>query len=87
MDHVNRVSEGDRIDSAVGSTPILGRNFHHAAAEAMQRLGFGAHFAHLRGVQRIADVILDSGRKRLHVERESASHVSFFMRYDMPILA
>src|ERR1035437_10072426 len=67
MDHVDRVPDGDRTDSAVGSARILGRNFHHAATETVQRLGLGAHFAHLRGVQRIADVVLDASRKVLHV--------------------
>src|ERR1035437_3454192 len=67
MDHVNRVPDGDRIDSAVGSARIMGRNFHHTAAETMQRLGLGAHFAQLRGVQCIANVVLDAGWKRLHV--------------------
>jgi hypothetical protein len=30
-------------------------------------LAFGAHLAQLRDVQRIADIVLDGSRKRLHV--------------------
>src|SRR5260221_14444320 len=67
MVHVDRDPNGDRIDSVVGSAFIIGGNFHYTAAETMRRLGFGAHFAQLRGVQCITDVVLDASRKRLHV--------------------
>src|SRR5205085_8842249 len=67
MDYVDRIPNGDRIDGAVSSTFIIGRNFHHASAEAMQRLGLGAHFAQLRGVQCVANIVSSASRKRLHV--------------------
>src|ERR1035438_7924838 len=63
VDHVNRFSHRDRIDRAVGSASLMGRNLHHLAAKTMQWLGLNTQFAQLRSVQRIADVVLDAGRK------------------------
>src|SRR5271157_2579249 len=63
VDHVNRFSDRDRIDRAVGSARVIGRNLHHLAAKTMQWLGLGARFAQLRGVERIADVVLDASRE------------------------
>src|SRR5450755_3028437 len=45
MDHVNRITDRDRIDRAVGSACVIGRNLHHLAAEAMQWLGLDTPFA------------------------------------------
>src|SRR5947209_14501606 len=39
VNHVNRFSDGDRIDGAVGSPSVIHRNLHHLAAKAMQWLG------------------------------------------------
>src|ERR1035437_5058323 len=63
VDHVNRFSDRDRIDRALGSAGVIGRNLHHRPAKTMQWLGLNTPFAHLRGVQRIADVVLDASRK------------------------
>ena len=87
MNHVNRFPNGDSIHCAVGSAFIIDRNFHHAAAETMQRLRFGAHFAQLNDVQRIADIVLDASRNDLSLDRESANHLSSFIHLYMPILA
>src|ERR1017187_10397328 len=46
VDHVNRFSNRDRIDCAVGSASVIRRNLHHLAAQTMQRLGFRAPFGH-----------------------------------------
>ena len=55
--------------SWISSDPafIIGGNFHHPAAETIQRLGFGADFSQLGREHRIADVVLNASRKRLHV--------------------
>src|ERR1039458_5451906 len=63
VDHVNRLSDRDRIDRAVGSASVMGRNLHHLAAKTMQWLRLNTQFALLRSVQRIADVVLDASRK------------------------
>src|SRR5258708_28916123 len=63
VDHVNRFSDRDRIDRAVRSASVMGRNLHHLAAKTMQWFGLDTPFAQLRGVQRIADVVLDASRK------------------------
>src|ERR1035441_7690808 len=55
VNHLNRFPDRDRIDRAVGSASVMGRNLHHLAAKAMQWLGLNTQFAQLRGVQRIAD--------------------------------
>src|SRR5450759_1990000 len=63
VDRVNRFSNRDRIDRAVGSARVIHRNLHHLAAKAMQWLGLDTPFAQLRSVQRIADVVLNARRK------------------------
>src|ERR1039457_2659609 len=63
VDHVNRFSNRDRIDRAVGSARVIGRDLHHPAAKTMQWAGLSTPFAQLRSVQRIADVVLDASRK------------------------
>src|SRR5437899_2892351 len=63
VDHVNRFSNRDRIDRAVGSTSVIRRNLHHLAAKTMQWLGLGTPFAQLCRVQRIADVVSNASRK------------------------
>src|ERR1035437_3712535 len=45
VDHVNRFSNRDRIDCAVGSASVIRCNLHHLAAQTMQRLGLRAPFA------------------------------------------
>src|ERR1039457_4611679 len=63
VDHVNRFSNRDRIDRAVGSATVIRRNLHHVAAQTTQWLGLNTPFAQLRGVQRIADIVLNASRK------------------------
>lgn len=67
MDHVDRVSDGDRVDRPIGPAFVIGRNLHHAAAETMQRFGFGALLPQLGRKQGIPDVVLHASRKGLHV--------------------
>src|SRR5271157_5635 len=63
VDHVNRFSNRDRIDRAVGSAGVIRCNLHRLAAKTMQWLGLNTAFAQLRSVQRIADVVLNASRK------------------------
>src|SRR5260370_36067763 len=63
VDHVNRFSNRDRIDRAVGSAGVIRRNLHHLTAKPMQWLGLNTPFAQLRSVQRIADVVSNASRK------------------------
>src|ERR1019366_8957098 len=84
VDHVNRFTNRDGIDRAAGSAGMVGGNLHHLSPKTMQRLGLGTHFAQRGSVQRIADVVLDASRKRLHLERESAIHVRSFIHWYMP---
>src|SRR6266536_2139337 len=67
MDYIDLIPDGNSIDSAVSSAFIIGRNFHHTAAETMQRLCFCIHSAQLRDVQSKTDIILNAGRKGLDV--------------------
>src|ERR1019366_9840694 len=39
VDHVNRFSDRDCVDRAVGSTRVIGHNLHHLNAKPMQWLG------------------------------------------------
>src|SRR6266436_1634698 len=59
VDHVNRFSNRDRINRAVGSADVIRRNLHHLAAKTMQWLGLNTPFAQLRSVQRIAYFVLN----------------------------
>src|SRR5260370_16347301 len=56
VDRVNRFSDRDRIDRAVRSASVMGRNLHHLAAKTMQWFGLDTPFAQLRALQRIPDV-------------------------------
>src|ERR1017187_5767361 len=67
VDHLNRFSNRDRIDRAVGSATVMGCNLHHLAAKTMQWLGLHTQFAQLRSVQRIADIVLNASRKGFYV--------------------
>src|ERR1035437_2883582 len=58
VDHVNRFSNRDGIDRAIGSAGIVGGNLHHRSAKTMQRLGLDTHFAQLRGVKRWPEKIV-----------------------------
>src|ERR1035441_7208862 len=74
VDHVNRLSNRDRLDRAVGSASVIRRNLHYLAAKTMQWLGLNTQFAQLRSVQRVADVVLDRSEEHTS-ELQSLRHL------------